>query len=142
MERDSAKDDHVVDTVGAIAVDCLGNIAAGSSSGGIGMKHRGRMGPAALVGIGTAVVPVRAGDKSKLSVACVTSGTGEHMATTTAANTCAERVYANQKRGSSGNLEFTYEDEAVRSFIVDDFMSLYSTRTNDQRTNTLRPSIP
>ncbi|KAL9038813.1 MAG: hypothetical protein Q9180_002903, partial [Flavoplaca navasiana] len=40
--------DDITDTVGAIAVDCLGNIAAGSSSGGIGMKHRGRIGPAAL----------------------------------------------------------------------------------------------
>ena len=114
--------DHIVDTVGAIAVDCFGNIAAASSSGGIGMKHRGRMGPAALVGIGTAVHPPRTNDKAKTSVACVTSGTGEHMATTTAASTCAERVYLNQKKSSSGSTESTFEDEAVRSFICNDFM--------------------
>ncbi|KAL9594633.1 MAG: hypothetical protein Q9179_005306 [Wetmoreana sp. 5 TL-2023] len=77
--------DDITDTVGAIAVDSLGNLAAGSSSGGIGMKHRGRIGPAALVGIGTAVIPVDADDTEKTSVATVTSGTGEHMATTMAA---------------------------------------------------------
>lgn len=48
-----AQEDVVTDTVGAICVDRWGRVAAGSSSGGIGMKHRGRIGPAALIGIGT-----------------------------------------------------------------------------------------
>ena len=83
--HETRDDDHITDTVGAIAIDCFGQIAAGSSSGGIGMKHRGRMGPAALVGIGTAVIPVNSHDVTATSVAAVTSGTGEHMATTMAA---------------------------------------------------------
>src|SRR5688572_27953907 len=71
-------EDHITDTVGAIAIDNKGQIAAASSSGGIGMKHRGRLGPAALVGIGTAVVPCVPGDEDGTTVAAVTSGTGEH----------------------------------------------------------------
>ncbi|KAI9870037.1 MAG: hypothetical protein M1830_004766, partial [Pleopsidium flavum] len=59
------RDDVVMDTVGAIAVDCYGNIATGSSSGGIGMKHRGRTGPAALVGVGSAVIPIDPTDRRK-----------------------------------------------------------------------------
>ncbi|KAI4239848.1 MAG: hypothetical protein LQ352_007764 [Teloschistes flavicans] len=128
LHRDSPKPeqfsliDDITDTVGAIAVDCLGNIAAGSSSGGIGMKHTGRIGPAALVGIGTAVIPMDLDDAEKTSVATVTSGTGEHMATTMAANTCANRLYNGTKKREGGGSESTDDVEAVRSFVEQDFM--------------------
>ncbi|KAL1874668.1 hypothetical protein Plec18167_005900 [Paecilomyces lecythidis] len=114
--------DKITDTVGAIAVDCYGNIAAASSSGGIGMKHRGRVGPAALVGIGTAVIPAEQTDPDKVSVATVTSGTGEHMATTMAASTCASRIYSSQMKGEGGMLEEVTEDEAMKAMIEKDFM--------------------
>lgn len=117
-----AEDDLITDTVGAIAIDMYGNIAAGSSSGGIGMKHRGRVGPAALVGIGTAVVPRDERDEDEVSVAAVTSGTGEHMATTMASQKCAERLYHMNRRGRGGqNIEAT-EEEAMESFVYADFM--------------------
>lgn len=116
--------DDITDTVGAIAVDCLGNIAAGSSSGGIGMKHRGRIGPAALVGIGTAVVPVDDDDADRTSVATVTSGTGEHMATTMAANVCANRLYNSTRKSRQGGSESTDDDAAVKSFVERDFMGI------------------
>lgn len=61
--------DAITDTVGAIAIDANGRIAAGSSSGGIGMKHPGRVGPAALVGVGT-----WAKTGPKKVCACTTSG--------------------------------------------------------------------
>ncbi|KAL8731160.1 MAG: hypothetical protein Q9166_003567 [cf. Caloplaca sp. 2 TL-2023] len=115
-------EDDITDTVGAIAVDCLGNIAAGSSSGGIGMKHRGRIGPAALVGVGTAVIPSEADDPEKTSVATVTSGTGEHMATTMAASTCASRLYTSTRKSKRGGSESTDDDSAVKSFVERDFM--------------------
>ncbi|KAL9127711.1 MAG: hypothetical protein Q9217_003462 [Psora testacea] len=118
----SPREDEITDTVGAIAIDCFGNIAAGSSSGGIGMKHRGRVGPAALVGIGTAVVPVEPEDKEKTCVATVTSGTGEHMATTMAAGTCAGRLYTSTYRSKYGGSESTDDDTAIRSFVERDFM--------------------
>lgn len=116
--------DQISDTVGAIAVDCHGNIAAGSSSGGIGMKHRGRIGPAALVGIGSAVIPADAADPDKTAVASVTSGTGEHIATTMAANTCAARVYYNERKVKDGTFEEVTEDEAMRAVIDVDFMGM------------------
>ncbi|KAK2850614.1 hypothetical protein FQN49_005493 [Arthroderma sp. PD_2] len=117
-------EDEISDTVGAIAIDCNGNIAAGSSSGGIGMKHSGRTGPAALVGIGTAVVPVDPNDEMCTSSAAVASGTGEHMTTTMAAQTCAERIYSGTKKipGKPGVYEPTTEDEVVKYMIQNDFM--------------------
>lgn len=39
-------------TVGAVAVDTAGNVAAGASTGGIGAKHPGRVGDTPLVGCG------------------------------------------------------------------------------------------
>ena len=115
-------EDNITDTVGVIAIDCFGNIAAGSSSGGIGMKHSGRVGPAALVGIGTAVVPVEPEDSDKTSVAAVTSGTGEHMATTMAAQSCACRIYSSERRSKHGGTESTDDDSAIKSFVERDFM--------------------
>lgn len=115
-------EDLITDTVGAIAIDMFGHIAAGSSSGGIGMKHRGRVGPAALVGIGTAVIPADVDDEDQISVAAVTSGTGEHMATTMASQKCAERLYHNTRRAVGGTDIQATEEEAMESFVQADFM--------------------
>ncbi|KAM0210582.1 hypothetical protein ACHAQI_005718 [Fusarium lateritium] len=118
-----ANEDAITDTIGAIAIDEWGHIAAGSSSGGIGMKHRGRLGPAALVGVGTAVVPCDEEDEDQVAVAAVTSGTGEHMATTMASQRCAERIYHGTRRGRGGvNVQDDDEDAIMESFIAEDFM--------------------
>ncbi|KAH7114418.1 nucleophile aminohydrolase [Dendryphion nanum] len=116
------KDDDITDTVGAIAVDGWGNIACAASSGGIGMKYRGRVGPAALVGVGAAVVPKDPADADETCVATVTSGTGEHMATTMAATVSAERLYRSERKMQGGGNESTTEDEALRSMIENEFM--------------------
>jgi taspase (threonine aspartase 1) len=122
--RREAEEDDITDTVGAIAIDSWGRIACGASSGGIGMKYRGRVGPAALVGIGTAVIPVDPNDTERTSVATVTSGTGEHMATTMAATVCAERLYSGVKKGKAGTYETVTEDEALKGMIENDFMGM------------------
>ncbi|KAK1836162.1 nucleophile aminohydrolase [Podospora conica] len=115
--------DMVTDTIGAIAIDFQGHIAAGSSSGGIGMKHRGRIGPAALVGIGTAVIPEDPDDEDQTSVAAVTSGTGEHMATSLASAKCAERLHNGTRRGPGGRSVVELDEiSLLESFILDDFM--------------------
>ncbi|CAJ2512136.1 Uu.00g077610.m01.CDS01 [Anthostomella pinea] len=122
QSNDAEKSDSITDTVGAIAIDQQGHLAAGSSSGGIGMKHRGRVGPAALVGIGTAVIPPDSKDRDGVSVAAVTSGTGEHMATTMASQKCAERIYHQTRRGPGGqDVEEPDEREVLESFVFNDF---------------------
>lgn len=123
-----ADEDIITDTVGAIAIDNDGNIACGASSGGIGMKFRGRVGPAALVGVGAAVCPASPEDKSAMATGCVTSGTGEHMATTLAANVCAERLYNSVRARRGGGLEPCNDDEAVKSMIEQDFMGMRNTQ--------------
>jgi taspase (threonine aspartase 1) len=85
------------------------------------MKHKGRCGPAALVGIGTAVIPADPADPMQTCVATVTSGTGEHMATTTAAATAADRIYASVRK-ENGRFISCNEDEAMYSIIKNDFM--------------------
>lgn len=113
--------DLITDTVGAIAVDKYGNIAAGSSSGGIGMKHRGRVGPAALIGIGTHVIPQDPADPDGTTCAVVTSGTGELIAGTLAASTCATRMYYSHKMDESGTFNEVMEEEALREWVKREF---------------------
>lgn len=120
--RTIKRDDKISDTVGAIAIDIHGNIACAASSGGIGMKHRGRVGPAALVGVGATVVPPDPDDLERTTVASVTSGTGEHMGTTMAASVCSDRVYQGLRKVPGGSYEQCEDDEAISSFIKRDFM--------------------
>ena len=125
------KEDSITDTVGAIAIDMYGNIACGASSGGIGMKHRGRVGPAALVGVGAAIMPADLDDQFKTSVATVTSGTGEHMGTTMAAGVCSERLYQCHRKKAGGKYEECGDDEAITAFIETDFMNHPSVKTSN-----------
>ena len=87
------------------------------------MKYQGRVGPAALVGVGAAVVPCDPDDKDKVSVATVTSGTGEHMATTMAATVGAERLYHSMRKNKENKLQSVTDEEAVRGVVEKEFMS-------------------
>ncbi|KAK2109578.1 hypothetical protein P7K49_009324 [Saguinus oedipus] len=66
-------DSGTLDTVGAVVVDHEGNVAAAVSSGGLALKHPGRVGQAALYGCG-----------------CWAENTGVHNPYSTAVSTSAQ----------------------------------------------------
>ncbi|XP_028676399.1 threonine aspartase 1 [Erpetoichthys calabaricus] len=76
-----------LDTVGAIVVDNEGNVAAAVSSGGLAMKHPGRVGQAAHYGCGCWAE--NAGNLNPYSTAVSTSGCGEHLVRTMLARECS-----------------------------------------------------
>jgi taspase, threonine aspartase, 1 len=63
-----------LDTVGAVAIDNHGNVAAGCSSGGIILKLSGRVGQAASFGAGCWSQKI-----GNHSTACCTTGNGEYL---------------------------------------------------------------
>lgn len=79
-----------MDTVGALCVDSNGVVASGASSGGVSLKHEGRVGQAASFGSGVWAVMSR--DGLKPSVASCTSGCGEHLIRTQLAKNSAESL--------------------------------------------------
>jgi hypothetical protein len=122
VPNETDDEDNITDTVGAIAIDKFGNIACGASSGGIGLKFRGRVGPAALLGVGSYVIPVDPDDKNRTTVACVTSGTGETIATTMSAALSSERLYEGVRKVKGCGTERCGDEEVLKSFIEKDFM--------------------
>ena len=64
---DTAAEQRSMGTVGAVALDRFGNLAAGTSTGGLTNKHRGRVGDTPIIGAGT-----YANNES-----CAASGTGQ-----------------------------------------------------------------
>ncbi|KAJ3031479.1 taspase, threonine aspartase, 1 [Rhizophlyctis rosea] len=76
------------DTIGAIALDTTGTIHSAVSSGGIALKHPGRIGEAALYGAGTwARNPSRTTPGIGISI----SGTGEQISRTLFAKMLADK---------------------------------------------------
>jgi beta-aspartyl-peptidase (threonine type) len=70
-------DDHKYGTVGAVAIDKNGNIAAGTSTGGMTNKKYGRIGDVPLIGAGTYA--------NNLTCGISATGTGEYFIRTVAA---------------------------------------------------------
>ncbi|XP_068597358.1 threonine aspartase 1 [Brachionichthys hirsutus] len=76
-----------LDTVGAVVVDLEGNVAAAVSSGGLAMKHPGRVGQAAHYGCGCWAE--NGCNMNPYSTAVSTSGCGEHLIRTMLARECS-----------------------------------------------------
>ncbi|KXG54682.1 Peptidase T2, asparaginase 2 [Penicillium griseofulvum] len=75
-------------TVGAVALDIYGNLAAANSTGGVTFKHRGRIGDTAIVGAG-----IYADDE----VAVVCSGSGDAILQATVAGRAAAATRSGTK---------------------------------------------
>lgn len=75
------------DTVGVICGDEEGNVTVCASSGGVALKHTGRIGPAAFVGPGVFVK-----NKGEVVSAACASGLGEDLITVRAAEAVSKRL--------------------------------------------------
>lgn len=82
-------EDRKLGTVGAVALDCYGHLAAATSTGGMTNKRPGRVGDSPVIGAGTYA------DNRSAAISC--TGTGEmFMRTVAAYDICARMVYAGQ----------------------------------------------
>ncbi len=74
---------HRVGTVGAVALDARGHIAAATSTGGLGQCYPGRVGDSAVIGAGTYAT-------GRVGVSM--TGAGEHILVQLSARTLCDRV--------------------------------------------------
>jgi len=82
-------DDHKFGTVGAVAMDKKGNIAAGTSTGGMTNKKYGRIGDVPIIGGGTYA--------NNLTCGISATGTGEYFIRTVAAKEVSSLIQYNNK---------------------------------------------
>jgi beta-aspartyl-peptidase (threonine type) len=80
-------DDHKYGTVGAVAIDKSGNIAAGTSTGGMTNKKYGRVGDVPIIGAGTYA--------NNLTCGISATGTGEYFIRTVAAHEVSSLIKFN-----------------------------------------------
>lgn len=93
---------HKWGTVGAVALDQAGNLAAGTSTGGMTGKRWGRVGDSPLIGAGTYA--------DNRSCAVSATGHGEYFIRyNVAADVCARVRYQNKTVGEAGN-EVLFEE--------------------------------
>lgn len=89
-------EDRKLGTVGAVALDAHGNLAAATSTGGMTNKRPGRVGDTPLIGAGTYA------DNRTAAVSC--TGTGEvFIRTATAYDVCARMAYGGLSLADAAN---------------------------------------
>jgi isoaspartyl peptidase/L-asparaginase-like protein (Ntn-hydrolase superfamily) len=102
----SLSEDNKFGTVGAVAVDDRGDIAAATSTGGMTNKHYGRVGDSPIIGAGTYA--------DNRSCAVSATGHGEYFIRTTCAASIASRI-----RWGSQSLH-----DASEAVVCDELMTL------------------
>lgn len=114
-------------TVGAVALDRYGNLAAGTSTGGLTNKRYGRVGDSPIIGAGTYA--------DNRSVAVSATGTGEMFIRTAAAfNTAAQVRLQNTSiaKAADNTLAEIAAIGGDGGLIVLDALGNYATRFNTQ----------
>ena len=92
----AAPHDFKYGTVGAVALDAQGNLAAGTSTGGMTLKRYGRVGDAPIIGAGTFA--------DNKSCAVSSTGWGEYfMRLTVARDICAQVEYGGKSVEDAAN---------------------------------------
>ena len=113
-----------LDTVGAICVDRHGNVCSAVSSGGLILKHSGRIGQAACFGCGCFVAETDSSSEHKIS-ACSTSGCGEQLIKTVLAKQCAEELLL-----SGNDIDFNHGELQL---LENSFLKSRYLRSTDER---------
>ena len=98
-------DEKKLGTVGAVAIDADGNLAAATSTGGIVNKHYGRVGDSAVIGAGTFA------ENGVCAVSC--TGYGEQFLRTTLASTVANYIRSGLNVEESAKMSIKYLEDKV-----------------------------
>lgn len=110
-EKERLSDDQKMGTVGCVALDRHGNIAAGTSTGGLVNKKHGRIGDSPIVGAGTYA------DNRTCGVSC--TGVGEDFIRNAVAyDVTARMTYKKQKMEKAVNEILHHNDQQVRGGII------------------------
>jgi beta-aspartyl-peptidase (threonine type) len=135
-------EDHRFGTVGAVALDSAGNLAAGTSTGGITGKRSGRVGDSPIIGAGTYA--------DNKSCAVSATGDGEYFIRTACARTIAALVeykhmsLADASRtvlfdqikplgGEGGVIVLNTKGEMALTFTTEGMYRAYVTETGEKK---------
>lgn len=97
-------------TVGAVAKDARGHVAAATSTGGMVNKHVGRVGDSPILGAGTYA--------DDLAAACSTTGHGEAMMRVCLAKTAIDEVRLLTRERERASVEVGAAERAARSSLA------------------------
>jgi L-asparaginase / beta-aspartyl-peptidase len=110
-EKARLTDAEQMGTVGCVALDCRGNIAAGTSTGGLVNKKHGRIGDSPIVGAGTFA------DNRTCGISC--TGVGEDFIRNAVAyDVTARMLYKRQRMEQAVEDILQHEDYQVRGGMI------------------------
>lgn len=104
-QPDGASSTGAADTVGAVALDQMGNLAVGNSTGGTFYKAPGRVGDTPIIGCGLYA------DNTMGAAAC--TGVGEQIMKTVLAKTTVDQLALLRSAGSAARVAMAYFEHRI-----------------------------